>query len=466
MRNEYQHFEEFGREEGGRSRGQRGDSHYSEDSRRERRGERSGHHGDEEGRGRGEQRERHHHHRSWRGEDEEGIRGERRRGRIERGMLRYLLLAALQDSPKHGYEVIRWLEEQTYGRYTPSAGTVYPTLQLLEDQGLIVAERTGERSVYRLNEVGEVELQTRADFLREFWEQYGNPVPAATTLLASEFVQEELKDLQHTVETGMRVLTQRSGQGDLLPLRQALERSKNEIRDLLTQESVPQPMSIGTPNNVTNARELEEEIARVFVSEDEALQQTLVRARENGLPEIQISALQGKLLQILALACRAQKILEIGALAGYSGIWLARALPVGGQLITLEIDAKHAEVVRESFRQAGVDDRAEVRVGPALETLPQLTDEAPFDLIFIDADKDGYPQYLEWAIKLARPGTLIIADNCVRDGQGLEIEKEDSTRHRGIRMYNKSATRNAALRSIALPINTGMTISVVVDKGE
>jgi caffeoyl-CoA O-methyltransferase len=215
-----------------------------------------------------------------------------------------------------------------------------------------------------------------------------------------------------------------------------------------------------------NARELEDAIAQVFAPEDEVLRQTVVRAKEHGLPPIQVSALQGKLLQVLATACQARKILEIGALAGYSGIWLARALPADGRLITLEIDATHAEVTRESFRLAQVDDRAEVRVGPALEALPHLVAEGPFDLIFIDADKEAYPQYLTWAIKLARPGSIIVADNCVHGGNGLPGQEVSRPHDAGIRAYNQNASSNPALRSVALPIRTGMTVSVVLDKTE
>lgn len=414
----------------------------------------------------GEQGEVIRHHTSWHIAEEEGPRGGRRRMRVERGMLRYILLDALRSGPKHGYEVIKWLEEQTYGRYSPSAGTVYPTLQLLEDQGLILAERAEEKSVYRLTEKGEAELQTQADFIQEFWGRYGRPVPPPSLLLAVEFVYEELEELQRTLEKGVRVLTQQADPQGLLPLRRALERSKNEIRDLLAGGSAPQQTSGGPHDPQISPRELEEAIARVFVAEDEALQQTLVRAREHGLPAIQVSALQGKLLQVLARACQARKILEIGALAGYSGIWLARALPADGRLITLEIDAAHAEVVRESFRQAQVDERAEVRVGPALETLPYLVSEGPFDLIFIDADKDAYPQYLAWAIRLARPGSIIVADNCVRGGNGLAWQEAADMRHVGIRGYNQRASSDPALCSIALPINTGMTISVVLGKTE
>ena len=436
-------------------RGQRRESHHHEESEHRRRSDRGE---------RGEHVERSHHHASWRSSDENGSRSGQRQARVERGMLRYLLLDALHHGPKHGYEIIKWLEEQTYDRYTPSAGTVYPTLQLLEDQGLILAERTDEKSIYRLTETGEADLQTHTAFTQEFWQRYGQPIPPPATLLSTEFVYEELQDLQRAVETATRLLTQQNDQQNLLSLRHVLERSKNEIRDLLINNTAPQPMSPGTHDAPVDARKLEEAITHLFVSEDEALRQTLLRANEHGLPAIQISALQGKLLQLLALACQARKILEIGSLAGYSGIWLARALPRDGRLITLEIDPAHADIVRESFRQAQVDDQAEVRVGPAIETLPSLKDEGPFDLIFIDADKDSYPQYLAWAIQLARPGSIIVADNTVRDGNGLRIQETAEPRMTGIRSYNGIASSNLALCSVALPINTGMTISVVLNQ--
>jgi caffeoyl-CoA O-methyltransferase len=209
------------------------------------------------------------------------------------------------------------------------------------------------------------------------------------------------------------------------------------------------------------SHELEDTIAELFAPEDEALRGTTSRAAREGLPPISVSALQGRLLQVLAAACQARRILEIGALAGYSGTWLARALPAGGRLISLEIDERHAGVVRESFRLAGVDDRAEVRVGPALETLPGLAGEAPFDLVFIDADKDGYPDYLAWAIRLSRPGTVIVADNCVMGGSGLRSPDEPDGQHQGARRYNGMASTDPRLTSVALPIGSGMTVSVV-----
>jgi caffeoyl-CoA O-methyltransferase len=211
-------------------------------------------------------------------------------------------------------------------------------------------------------------------------------------------------------------------------------------------------------------QEIEEAITQLFAPEDEALQQVLVSAQEAGLPAIQISPIQGKLLQLLATACQARKILEIGSLAGYSGIWLARALPIDGKLIALEINAKHAEIIRSNFARAGLARQTEVRVGPALELLPQLSSEAPFDLVFIDADKQPYPNYLAWALRLTRPGSIIVADNTVRSGRALHDTGEEGG-DQGLYRYNRLVIENPRLQSLALAIDTdntdGFTISVV-----
>ena len=206
-----------------------------------------------------------------------------------------------------------------------------------------------------------------------------------------------------------------------------------------------------------------EAITQQFAAEDEGLRRALQAARQAGLPEIQISPIQGKLLQLLAVACNAQKILEIGSLGGYSGIWLARALPAGGRFITLEINPTHATLARNAFAQAGVSDRAEVRVGKALDLLPQLQNEAPFDLIFIDADKPPYPQYLEWALRLSRPGSIIAADNCVRSGKGFQEPGDEGMA--GIVSYNKRIASDPRFISLALAMDDdytdGFAISVV-----
>jgi caffeoyl-CoA O-methyltransferase len=209
---------------------------------------------------------------------------------------------------------------------------------------------------------------------------------------------------------------------------------------------------------------IDRELVARFAPEDAELRGANDRAKAAGLPEIQISPLQGKLLQVLAAACGARKILEIGALAGYSGAWLARALPADGKLITLEVSEKHAEVARATFAAAGVADRVEVRVGPALETLPTLTSEAPFDLIFIDADKGNYPAYLDWAVKLSRPGTIIVADNVIRGGRAFQTPPPDENAA-GAAAYNEKLLANPRLISVAFPMDDdgtdGFAISVV-----
>lgn len=208
---------------------------------------------------------------------------------------------------------------------------------------------------------------------------------------------------------------------------------------------------------------IEEAITQQFAAEDEGLQYALTAARQAGLPQIQISPIQGKLLQLLATACNAHKILEIGSLGGYSGIWLARALPSNGRLITLEINPIHANLVRTAFAKAGVSDRAEVRVGKALDLLPHLESEAPFDLVFIDADKSPYPQYLEWALRLTRPGSIIVADNCVR--RGIAVDQPEDEGVVGVVEYNKRIASNARLLSLLLAMDDdytdGFAISVV-----
>ncbi|WP_330291405.1 O-methyltransferase [Streptomyces sp. NBC_00576] len=151
---------------------------------------------------------------------------------------------------------------------------------------------------------------------------------------------------------------------------------------------------------------------------DDALEAALRDSDAEGLPHINVAPNQGKLLQLLAQIQGARRILEIGTLGGYSTIWLGRALPADGRLITLEYDAKHADVARRNLARAGLDTITEVRTGPALESLPKLADEnpAPFDLVFIDADKANNPHYVEWALRLTTTGSLIIVDNVVRGG--------------------------------------------------
>ncbi|HRN56726.1 MAG TPA: O-methyltransferase [Agriterribacter sp.] len=169
-------------------------------------------------------------------------------------------------------------------------------------------------------------------------------------------------------------------------------------------------------------------INSLFVKEDDALRQTKQAIIDGDLPLISISENQGKFLHILARLSNAKKILEIGTLGGYSTIWLARALQENGRLISLELDQHHADVARSNISNAGLGDKVTIRVGNALEELPKLKKEGagPFDVIFIDADKEPYAEYFELSLQLSRPGTLIIADNVVREGKILEENSNDS----------------------------------------
>jgi predicted O-methyltransferase YrrM len=192
-------------------------------------------------------------------------------------------------------------------------------------------------------------------------------------------------------------------------------------------------------------------IVETMVAEDEALREASRSSAEAGLPPIAVSANQGKLLHLLALVSGARRVLEIGTLGGYSAIWLGRALPADGQLVTLEADPRHAEVARENIERAGLGGVVEIRVGAALETLPKLASEhrEPFDLVFIDADKPSTADYLTWAIELSRPGSLIVIDNVVRNGQIVEDSSPD-TGIQAIRRANRMIGSDSRLSATAI----------------
>ncbi len=176
----------------------------------------------------------------------------------------------------------------------------------------------------------------------------------------------------------------------------------------------------------------------LLVPADPVLNAALEASTAAGLPSIQVSPPQGKLLHLLVRMGGARNILEIGTLGGYSTIWMARALPPGGHLITLEADAKHAGVARANFSRAGLAGMIELRLGPALGTIPQIAAEGrgPFDLVFIDANKDSMPEYFDWALKLSRRGSVIIADNVIRDGAVIDAASKDPD-IQGVRRFNE-----------------------------
>lgn len=188
-----------------------------------------------------------------------------------------------------------------------------------------------------------------------------------------------------------------------------------------------------------------------LVETDGALEGALRASAAAGLPDHQVSPSQGKLLQLLARLVGARRILEIGTLGGYSTIWMARALPHDGRLVTLEADPAHAAVARANLARAGLDERVELREGPALDTLPRLAEEdaGPFDLVFVDADKPNNPDYLDWAVRLARPGSLIVLDNVVRGGEVTHADSDDP-RVQGIRRMNERIAADPRLDATAL----------------
>jgi predicted O-methyltransferase YrrM len=168
-------------------------------------------------------------------------------------------------------------------------------------------------------------------------------------------------------------------------------------------------------------------IAENLLPADTVLEAALRSNRSRGLPEIDVSPAQGKLLYLLAKMNNARRILEIGTLGGYSTIWLARALPADGKVVTLELEQHHADVAQVNFKMAGLSERIDLRVGPALKSLEAIgkKNAGPFDLVFIDADKPNNPNYLDWAIRLSRPGTVIVCDNVIRDGAVIDGQSGD-----------------------------------------
>ncbi len=189
-------------------------------------------------------------------------------------------------------------------------------------------------------------------------------------------------------------------------------------------------------------------ISDLFAPEDDALRSAQEEMRREGLPEIQVSASEGKLLHLLAFIGGAKRILEIGTLAGYSTIWLARSLPLEGKLISLEIDPHHADVARRNVKRAGLSDKVEVRTGAALDILSQMKaeGEAQFDLVFIDADKDGYVDYLNNSMPLLREGGLVLGDNTLPDAV------LDPAASSGAKSFNAAAAAHPDLVSIIVPV--------------
>ena len=197
----------------------------------------------------------------------------------------------------------------------------------------------------------------------------------------------------------------------------------------------------------------------LFAPEDDALRWIRAELVRQEMPMIHIQPYEGRLLQMLMLSCGTRKAVEIGTLAGYSAVWMARALPSenGSKLYTLEKSAKHAAVSRESFAHAGVSERIELLEGDALISLKKLSAQAPFDFVFIDADKAGYPAYLDWAVKNLRAGGIVAAHNALRHGRILNPESADDS---AVHAFNAALAQHPKLESYIMPIGDGMAVGV------
>lgn len=208
-------------------------------------------------------------------------------------------------------------------------------------------------------------------------------------------------------------------------------------------------------------------ISDLFAQEDKVLADVLSSLEKENLPQHSISPVQGKFLQLMSKLCNAKRILELGTLGGYSTIWLGRALPEDGKLITIEVDPIHAAVANENIIKAGLTEKVDLRIGNALEVLAEILNknEGPFDLIFIDADKPNYINYFELALDLSRQGTLIIADNVIREGKILDEDCED-IKVKGVQHFNRFLSINSKvsatiLQTIGIKEHDGMALAIV-----
>lgn len=198
----------------------------------------------------------------------------------------------------------------------------------------------------------------------------------------------------------------------------------------------------------------------LFAPEDDLLRRLQAESQQAGMPAISVSPDEGRMLQFLLKSVGARRVVELGTLAGYSGIWMARALPADGRLITLDNNPDHAAFARRMFDAAGLSDRVEVRLGKALDSLKKLSAEAPIDAMFIDADKDSYPAYLDWAIENVRSGGLIMAHNAFFGGSVVGAEQRDARLVEGLRVFNQRLASDPRLFGTIIPIGDGLAAAV------
>jgi len=207
--------------------------------------------------------------------------------------------------------------------------------------------------------------------------------------------------------------------------------------------------------------EISQYINGLFCKPDVALEQTIQSIQEHNMPTINVKPEEGCFLQFLVRACNARRVLEIGTLGGYSGIWIARGLPPGGKLTTVELEPLHAQVSQANFARAKVDDLVQIQIGNAHDILPTLESEGPFDLVFIDAEKPGYPKYFDWAVENIRLGGVIAAHNAFRKGEVLQKDSQDE-RVQIMQAFNQQVARDARFIATIYPAGDGMVLAVKV----
>ena len=204
-------------------------------------------------------------------------------------------------------------------------------------------------------------------------------------------------------------------------------------------------------------KQLDQYAADLSAQDDNVLRWIQAETERNELPTISVRAYDGRLLQFLMLAVGARKVVEIGTLAGYSGVWMARALPADGKLYTLEKSSKHAKVARASFDKAGLNGKVEILEGSALDSMKRLHDKAPFDFVFIDANKDGYAAYLDWAVEHLRPGGIVAAHNAFRNGQVLTPQNDED---HSMVAFNQGVIDHPRLEGLILAVGDGMAVGI------
>jgi predicted O-methyltransferase YrrM len=214
-------------------------------------------------------------------------------------------------------------------------------------------------------------------------------------------------------------------------------------------------------------KQVDDYISNLLAPQDEILVDTIKSLDKEGLPQISVTANQGKFLQVMVLLCNAKRILELGTLGGYSSIWMGRGLPQNGKLITIEIDSHHALVAEQNINRAGLSGKIEIRIGKALDYLKKMIGdrEEPFDMIFIDADKPSYTEYFNLALQLSKSGTLIICDNVIRQGEILDKNSTDE-KVQGVQRFNKMLGNNTRvtatiMQTIGIKGFDGMAVAVV-----